>query len=112
MIDNAASVDKLKCFVDDCESLARDIRAVTSDLGHEASGWKTYLAVDFSEIFAYIFPEKGAEGLRLFTHDHSAATVGRLLQAQSSHYLFAERHDPGLVLIEPYAIELLSCVDR
>ncbi len=102
------ALESLKRHLVSCRMLDRDSTAVIEDLKHPLR-MATQYAVDFSEIYSYVFPEKTADEMRVFDDEDLAAE--RLVQFDALNYMFVEGEFHP-VLLPPYAIEMQALVSR
>lgn len=96
---------ELREYIEHCICLRRDIDHVLEDYKLWKSGWTTYYAVDFSEIFAYVLPYENVEN----------APIGDswVNDPVRQFYVLSRFFGRGnVILLEPYAIELRAFFDR
>ncbi len=95
----------LREYIEHCIYLRRDIDHVIEDYELNKSGWTIHWAVDFSEIFAYVLPDKNVE----------KAPIGDswVNDPVRQFYVLSRFFGRGSVILpDPYAIELRAFFDR
>lgn len=95
-------------YVQDCKNLQKDLEGFLDDLRFEQRGGVVRYAVDFSEIYSYVFPEDNLNQMRIFSHDTDEQA--RVIQQRAFHELFVR--PKRLILLEPYLIEFSSWDNR
>jgi hypothetical protein len=106
-VTSSTGVD-LRHFVRDCASLHDDFQGLIDDLRLSTWRYVVRYAIDFSELYAYVFPEESANQLKMFSDDKPATTAA-VQQYVLNKLLFMS--DPPLVLLPTYAVELRSFVN-
>jgi hypothetical protein len=102
----------------ECTTLVEDLDFLIEDLELKHSRSDALIfAVDFSEIFAFAFPEKIGGQLRIFEAEESVTTA--VHQRYVLHKLFAMlgdgelvTHSDRLALLDPYGLELANFARR
>jgi hypothetical protein len=99
---------EIELFVRDCESLRDDFVGLVGD--RRLVSWKHNVryAIDFSELYAYVFPDKAAEQLKIFSQDTESVT--RAVQEYVLNKLMFN-WEQKLILLPTYAVELRSFVE-
>lgn len=102
------ALETLRRHVSACRLLDRDITSVLAHLQHPRRHRTSY-AVDFSEIYSLLFPEKTADEMRVFDDDDP--NVERLVQYDALQRIFFD-DAARPVLLPPYALEFRSLISR
>ena len=102
------ALETLRRHVNACRLLDRDITSVLANLQHPHRHRSSY-AVDFSEIYSLLFPEKTADEMRVFDDDDP--NVERLVQYDALQAIFFD-DVARPVLLPPYALEFRSLISR
>jgi len=102
------ALETLRRHVSACRLLDRDITSVLAHLQHPRRHRTSY-AVDFSEIYSLLFPEKTADEMRVFDDDDP--NVERLVQFDALQAIFFDKVAPP-ILLAPYALEFRSLISR
>src|SRR5438270_7136731 len=99
----------LRQHADDAASLKQDFSGLMEDAEREKAGERIRYAVDQSEIYSYVFPERTSQPLRIFSDDEDKRTVA--VQHYVLNKLFRGlTHE--VVLLPPYALELRAFANR
>jgi len=106
MISSNEILDK---YIDECKILAEELEGIISDLEFVESGGVIRYAVDFSEIFAFAYPQETHKEFSLFSDDPGQLCY--FYQWHALHKLFIESKE-RIILLEPYATELQSLLLR
>lgn len=103
---------KIERYIHDCENLKYNLEQIISDIEYIEEGKKIRYAVDFSEIYSYLFPnEKPKEFLLFKDEDKNDREIGILYQSYFLKEMFYNLPDP-LILLDSYAIELRNLLRR
>lgn len=96
-----------EAYVRHCRALLSDIEFALADLTDREHGWRFRYAVDFSEIYAFVLPADSHEGAPFSDGWSTGDAVFRQFFILSR--FFGEH---GILLPEPYAVELSGFIDK
>ncbi len=106
---NSRSVKYLIEYKNACEVLRKDISLAIRDYEYKKGDGRLLYAIDFSEIFAYIFPSENYRNFIIFPEvfDNEDQKIDDIaLQQLVLHYILYElSEDEKLILLPPYAHE-------
>ncbi|HKR63362.1 MAG TPA: hypothetical protein VJZ00_06485 [Thermoanaerobaculia bacterium] len=93
-------------YIKHCEALLRDVRDAIADEDDRADrGYKFRYAVDYSEIYSYIIPGR--------SHETAPIADGWSNDPERQFYVLSRFFgEPGILLPQPYAVELGTLVDE
>jgi hypothetical protein len=107
----------LKEYIQVCTYLAGDLEQAINDLDFASRpGHKIYYAVDFSELYEYIFPSEAYRDFvvfpKAFDDDEKEKTSAKAIQQLILRYILLELDPKEIVLLPPYLLEFTSFIHK
>lgn len=103
--------DNFDNYREDCVILKQSLQQLINDLEYEDKNWSLRYAIDFSELYNYLLPQKATKKTSLFWDDGAVDLITALQELMLKH-LFSLANDNPLILLPTYAVELDAFLER